>query len=71
VYEGEGICIFPGDPFLMEVQMERYLKQIAFTSERGIDWWCEQVVERVGDSIYRGIIFKIDDWLYKKMMTYS
>ena len=53
----------------MEVQMERYLKQIAYTSERGIDWWCEQVAERAGDRIFRGVIFKIDDWLFMKMMA--
>ena len=71
VYEGKGLCFFPGDPYLMEVQMERFLKQIAYTSERGIDFWIEQVAERVGDRIYRGIIFKLDDWLYKKMMSFS
>ena len=71
VYEGDGICIFPGDPYLMEVQMERYLKQIAYTSEKGIDWWCEQVAERVGDRIFRGIILKMDDWLYNKLIKYS
>ena len=70
MYEGEGICIFPGDPYLMEVQMERFLKQIAYTSERGIDFWIEQVAERVGDRIYRGVIFKLDDWLYQKMISY-
>lgn len=69
MYSGEGICIFPGDPYLIEVKMERYLKQIAYTSERGIDWWCEQVAERVGDRIFRGVIFKIDDWLFMKMMA--
>ncbi len=71
VYSGKGICIFPGDPYLMEVQMERYLKQIAYTSEKGIDWWCEQVAERVGDRIFRGIILKMDDWLYNKLIKYS
>ena len=71
IFEGDGYCIFPGDPFLMEVQMERFLKQIAYTSERGIDYWIEQVAERVGNRIYRGIIFKMDDWLYQKMMSYS
>ena len=71
IYEGDGICIFPGDPYLMEVQMERYLKQIAYTSEKGIDWWCEQVAERVGDRIFRGIILKMDDWLYNKLIKYS
>ena len=71
MYEGRGLCIFPGDTFLMEVQMERFLKQIAYTSERGIDYWIEQVAERVGNRIFRGIIFKMDDWLYKKMMSFS
>ena len=71
MYEGKGLCCFPGDPYLMEVQMERFLKQIAYTSERGIDFWIEQVAERVGDRIYRGIIFKLDPWLYRKMMSYS
>ena len=61
--------MFPGDPILMEVQMERYLKQIAYTSERGIDFWIEQVAERVGDRIYRGVIFRVDDWLFKKLVT--
>jgi hypothetical protein len=71
VYEGDGLCIFPGDPYLMEVQMERFLKQLAYTSEKGIDWWCEQVAERVGDRIFRGIILKMDDWLYNKLIKYS
>ena len=70
MYDGKGICIFPGDPYLMEVQMERFLKQIAYTSERGIDFWIEHVAERVGDRIYRGVIFKLDDWLYKKLISY-
>ena len=70
IYEGDGICVFPGDPILMEVQMERYLKQVAYTSEKGIDWWCEQVAERVGDRIYRGIIFKMDTWLYEKLISF-
>ena len=71
IYEGEGYCVFPGDPYLMEVQMERFLKQIAYTSEKGIDYWIEQVAERVGDRVIRGIIFKMDDWLYQKMMFFS
>ena len=71
IYEGDGICVFPGDPILMEVQMERFLKQIAYTSERGIDFWIEQVAERVGDRIYRGIIFKLDNWIFQKMMSYN
>lgn len=71
IYEGEGLCIFPGDPYLFEVQMERFLKQIAYTSERGIDYWIEQVAERVGSRIYRGVIFKLDDWLYKKLISFS
>jgi len=71
IYEGNGYCVFPGDPYLMEVQMERFLKQIAYTSEKNIDWWCEQIAERVGERVIRGIIFKVDDWLYKKMMSFS
>lgn len=71
IYEGDAYCIFPGDPYLMEVQMERFLKQIAYTSERGIDFWIEQVAERVGDRIYRGVIFELDDWLYKKLISFS
>ena len=71
IYEGEFYCVFPGDPWLMEVQMERFLKQIAYTSEKGIDWWCTQVAERVGNKVIRGIIFKMEDWLYKKLMLYS
>ena len=55
----------------MEVQMERFLKQIAYTSEKGIDWWCTQVAERVGNKVIRGIIFKLDPWLYEKLMSYS
>lgn len=71
IFEGEGYCIFPGDPYLMEVQFERFLKQIAYTSERGIDFWIEHVAERVGDRIIRGIIFRMDEWLYKKMISFS
>jgi len=67
VCEGDPYSLFPGDPYLIEVQFERYLKQIAYTSERDIDWTCEQVAERVGNKIFRGLIFRLDNWLYKKL----
>jgi hypothetical protein len=67
IYEGENICFFPGDLFLIEVQFERYLKQIAYTCERDIDFTITQVAERVGQRIFRGIIFRVEDWLFKRL----
>jgi len=71
IYEGDTYVVFPGDPYKMVDDLERFLKQIAYTSERGIDWDAEQVAERIGDRIIRGVIFTMDDWLYKKLISYS
>lgn len=65
VYSGQGYCVFPGDPYAVPEQYEKKFKEIAATSERGIDWEAEQVAERVGDLIIRGVRIKVDPWLFK------
>jgi len=70
-YEGNTYVVFPGDPYKMVDDLERFLKQIAYTSERGIDWEARQVAERIGDTIIRGVVFEMDDWLYQKMLLFT
>ena len=70
-YSGETYVVFPGDPYKMVDDLERFLKQIAYTSEKDIDWSARQVAERIGDRIIRGVIFKMDDWLYKQMVKFN
>ena len=71
VYEGDGFAIFPGDPLAIPKDMETVFKKIAYTSERGIDWDVEQVAERVGTKVMRGVVIKVDDWLFDKYMNYK
>jgi hypothetical protein len=71
IYEGYTYVVFPGDPYQMVNDLERFLKQIAYTSERGIDWDATQVAERVGNRIIRGVVFEMDNWLYNRMVKFS
>jgi len=64
IYSGENYCIFPGDPYAVPDQYEKKFKQIAATSERGIDWEAEQIAERVGNLIIRGVKISVDPWLF-------
>ena len=66
VYSGEYYCVFPGNPHTVGDDFERIFKRIAYTSERGIDWDVEQIAERVGNLIIRGVKIHVDPWLYEK-----
>ena len=71
VYEGDFYVFFPGNPNTLPDKVEKMLKEIAYTSERGIDWEATQVAERVGTKVIRGVIFKLDNWLYLKLINYT
>lgn len=66
LYSGQDLCIFPGNPYTVGDDFEKVFKRIAYTSERGIDWHVEQVAERQGNLIIRGVKIHIDPWLYEK-----
>ena len=66
IYSGENYCIFPGNPYTIANEFEKTFKEIAYTSEREIDWHVEQIAERVGSFIIRGVKIHIDPWLYEK-----
>ena len=66
IYSGVDYCVFPGDPHKIGDDFEKVFKSIAYTSERGIDWDVEQIAERVGNLIIRGVKIHIDLWLYQK-----
>ncbi len=66
VYTGENYCIFPGNPLTVADDFEKIFKRIAYTSERGIDWEAEQIAERVGNLIIRGVKISVDPWLFKR-----
>ena len=68
VHTGEAMCVFPGDPYTVGDKFEKIFKRIAYTSERGIDWDVEQVAERRGLTITRGVKIHVDKWLYDKYM---
>ena len=50
----------------MIMHVEKLFKEKAYTSELGIDWWYEPVAKR-HKGITRGMIFKVDKWLYNKI----
>lgn len=66
LYSGRDLCVFPGNPHTIGDDYEKVFKRIAYTSERGIDWDVEQVAERQGNLIIRGVRIHIDPWLYEK-----
>lgn len=66
LYSGKDLCVFPGNPHTIGDDYEKVFKRIAYTSERGIDWDVEQVAERQGSLIIRGVRIHIDPWLYEK-----
>ena len=71
VYEGDSYVFFPGNPNTLPDEVEKLLKEIAYTSERGVDWEATQVAERVGTRVIRGVLFKLDHWLYLKLINYK
>ena len=66
IFSGENYCVFPGNPNTIGDDFEKVFKRIAYTSERDIDWNVEQVAERVGNLIIRGVKIHVEQWLYKK-----
>jgi len=69
LFHGETYVICPGNVNHWHLEVEQYLKHIAYTSEPGIDWWYEPVAIR-HRGITRGMIFKVDEWLYTKVFKY-
>ena len=68
LYSGKDLCVFAGNPHTIGDDYEKVFKRIAYTSERGIDWDVEQVAERRGLTITRGVKIHVDKWLYDKYM---
>ena len=66
LYHGTDFVVTPGDINTWHNEVEAYLKKKAYTSEMGIDWWYESVAIRF-DGITRGMIFKVDKWLYERI----
>ena len=66
VYHGKDFVVTPGRVETWHKEVEVFLKEKAYTSELGIDWWYESVAIRF-DGITRGMIFKVDKWLYEKI----
>lgn len=66
LFHGDVYVICPGNVNYWHIEVERFFKQKAYTSEIGIDWWYEPVSKR-HKGITRGMIFKLDKWLYEKI----
>lgn len=69
VFSGHGYCIFPGIPNEWDIDFERVLKSLAYTSERGIDWNCKHIMERCGLHVFRGIVLEVDPWIYDVLQS--
>ena len=67
LFHGDVYVICPGDVQKWHQEVEQFFKQHAYTSELGIDWWYEPVAIR-HRGITRGMIFKVDEWLYEKVL---
>lgn len=66
LFHGNTYVVSPGDVKNWHKNVEKYLKHCAYTSELGIDWWYQSVAVR-HKGVTRGMIFKLDEWLYKKI----
>lgn len=66
LFHGDTYAVSPGDVKTWHRDVEKYLKHHAYTSELGIDWWYKPVARR-HRGVTRGMIFKVDDWLYNKI----
>ena len=66
LFHGDTYVVCPGDVKNWHKAVEEYLKQRAYTSEVGIDWWYETVAKR-HRGVTRGMIFKLDTWLWEKI----
>ena len=66
LFHGDTYVVCPGDVKNWHKAVEEYLKHCAYTSELGIDWWYEPVAKR-HKGVTRGIIFKLDTWLWEKI----
>lgn len=66
LFHGDTYAVSPGNVKTWHKEVEEYLKQRAYTSELGIDWWYEPVANR-HRGVTRGMIFKLDEWLYNKI----
>lgn len=66
LYHGKHFVVTPGNVKTWHKDVEKLFKEKAYTSELGIDWWYEPVAKR-HKGITRGMIFKVDKWLYNKI----
>ena len=66
LYHGENYVVTPGRVETWHKEVESFMKKKAYTSEVDIDWWYEPVAIRF-DGITRGMIFKVDKWLYERI----
>ena len=67
LFHGDAYVICPGDVNYWHNDVEHFFKQKAYTSEIGIDWWYEPVAIR-HRGITRGMIFKVDEWLFNQSL---
>lgn len=67
LYHGDTYAVAPGNVKNWHKDIEKYFKCHAYTSELGIDWWYEPVASR-HNGVTRGMIFKLDKWLYEKTL---
>ena len=65
VYHGDVFAVCPGIPNRWDHHIETYLKKIAYTSEKGIDWWSQHVAV-IGKGVSRGAIYTMDPWLFER-----
>jgi hypothetical protein len=67
LYHGKDFVVTPGNIHFWHKNVERFFKKKAYTSELGIDWWYEPVATR-HRGITRGMVFKVDTWLYDQTL---
>ena len=68
LYHGMDYVVLPGDIQTWHTTVETFFKQHAYTSELNLDWWYESVSIR-HRGVTRGMIFKVDKWLYDKIFN--
>lgn len=66
LFHGMDYVVTPGNIHTWHKEIEKFLKKKAYTSELGIDWWYDHVSKR-HKGITRGMIIKLDKWLYEKI----
>ena len=65
VYSGPVYAVCPGVPSLWEHDVNSFLKEHVYISERDIDWSVTQIAQRDHTGVHRGARFEMDPWLYE------